>query len=441
MIPHSTQQHNNPSTIEAQRGLASYFPILISLGVTMYGFYLFLTTITTSQTAIYLTVAFLAILILFIEAHRTMLLLDFFNSKLTNKLHNNVKIAHFSIVMSGIITALFIALDMWGAIQASDSVERMLAKGITTSSKAYQLLEDEATNGTKMKREYNQELKAYNDAKNSHYAQCNQAWRLPTYRTKNSECKSQFKQDLPTAPTNTKGSIDAKQYEALENQALAKIQGYKEIFFYVFFGFSLLLNYFAVSDIVNQYRKNDRELTPETIKELKNRYELLQAEKLTHLEGSTRLQAQKAHEKTTIDLGIEALIHDIRLAKEQRAYENMKKVPIAIHHRPHDMERYKYGFVGNNTEPYNTDSYSTEPYNTVDLSKFDDREVELIKLLWRDGGVHPHGSLTNRDTVLDTIGNNKANANRLRDLYNKLLKHDYIYKRVGYFAKVNLGGN
>ncbi|MBN2824844.1 MAG: hypothetical protein JXQ76_05940 [Campylobacterales bacterium] len=436
MIPNNTQQ-SNPSHIEAQRGINSYFPILISLGVTTYGFYLFLNTITTSQTAIYLTVAFLAILILFIEAHRTMLLLDFFNSKLTNKLHDNVKIAHFSIVMSGIITALFIALDMWGAIQASDSVERMLAKGIATSSKAYQLLEDEATNGTKMKREYNQELKAYNEAKDSHYTQCNQAWRLPTYRTKNSECKSQFKQELPTAPnSNTKGSIDAKQYEALENQALAKIQGYKEIFFYVFFGFSLLLNYFAVSDIVNQYRKNDRELTPETIKELKNRYELLQAEKLTHLEGSTRLQAQKAHEKTTIDLGIEALIHDIRLAKEQRAYENMKKVPIAIHHRPHDMEQYKYGFVGSNT-----DSYSTEPYNTdtIDLSKFNSNEIELIKLLWRNGNVHPHGSLTNRDTVLKEIGNTKAKANELRDLYNKLLEHDYIYKRVGYFAKANLG--
>lgn len=190
MITQNEPINNNPAEIEAQRGLNSYFPILISLGVTTYGFYAFLTTILSNLWALYATVAFLAMLILFIEAHRTQELLNYLNSLLKVKLDKTLKPRIFSMIVATVITVLFVALDMFGAFQISDKIERMLIEGIATNSKAYQLLEERAKSGADAMDAHRKDVQAYQTAKREHDTQCNQAWRLPTYRTKNTECKS-----------------------------------------------------------------------------------------------------------------------------------------------------------------------------------------------------------------------------------------------------------
>jgi hypothetical protein len=74
----------------------------------------------------------------------------------------------------------------------------------------------------------------------------------------------------------------------------------------------------------------------------------------------------------------------------------------------------------------------------LDKGLFTDVELELITILWDGNNVKAHDSLVTRKEVLKVIGDTKINTNLLRDLYKKLLEHDYIYKRVGYFAKVGV---
>ncbi|CAA6805238.1 MAG: Unknown protein [uncultured Sulfurovum sp.] len=99
-----------------------------------------------------------------------------------------------------------------------------------------------------------------------------------------------------------------------------------------------------------------------------------------------------------------------------------------------------------NTQPLNesviTKKKETEPLNEsvkrIDLKNYSTGDLELIDLLWKQRTVKRNDQLETRDNVLKIIGDNKNNTLRLRNLYKKLLEDGYIYKRVGYFAKVEL---
>jgi hypothetical protein len=74
----------------------------------------------------------------------------------------------------------------------------------------------------------------------------------------------------------------------------------------------------------------------------------------------------------------------------------------------------------------------------LDSSLFTNEELKLITILWDNGNVKTNDSLVTRKEVLTIIGDTKVNTTLLRDLYKKLLQLKYIYKRVGYFAKVEV---
>jgi len=74
----------------------------------------------------------------------------------------------------------------------------------------------------------------------------------------------------------------------------------------------------------------------------------------------------------------------------------------------------------------------------MDLKNYSPDDLELIDLLWKQATVKRDDQLETRDNVLKVIGDNKNNTLRLRNLYKKLLDDNYIYKRVGYFSKVEV---
>jgi hypothetical protein len=76
--------------------------------------------------------------------------------------------------------------------------------------------------------------------------------------------------------------------------------------------------------------------------------------------------------------------------------------------------------------------------NRLDSSLFTSEEMKLITILWDGNNVKQHDPLVIRRDILKVIGDTKINTVSLRNLYKKLLELDYIYKRVGYFAKVGL---
>jgi len=430
-------EDNSLEEIEVERGIGSYFPIFISLGITLYGMYLFLSTITPNTNIIYSTLAFMGILILFIEAHRTDLLKDYLSSKLSKEIHTELKISNFALFMSGVITMLFISLDLWGALQSSDKIERLLVVGIVENSKEYKILDDKAKSGVEANKIYSERLALYNKAKKEHYKDCNKRWKLPKYRTHNASCKDKFKQVPPNqSDIKVSTSISSEDYKALSNKAKLTIQGYRDIFFYVFFGFSLLLNYFAVSTLINQYRYKLKELTEDVSQELLHRYELLHNEKINKLKESTKIQQEKTHEKSMIDVMMESLIYDIRLAKDYKALESMKQIPIAI--TSNEYANNRGGFIDLSKNIDQSVNDQSVP-NRLDTSLFSEDENKLISLLYRSVSTD-NTLLTPRTELHKLLGNSRATNEALRHLYKKLVKYGYAEQKkgVGYIAKVIL---
>jgi len=142
----------NFTEIEVKRGIGSYFPIFISLGITLYRFYLFLQTIIIDNPfALYATVGFLGVVILYIESHRASLLAEFLSSKLMKRVIDSVKVSYVGFMMAFFTTGVFVALDKWGALQGADSVERMLIEGIVKHSEQYKIEDAKAKSGEKLK--------------------------------------------------------------------------------------------------------------------------------------------------------------------------------------------------------------------------------------------------------------------------------------------------
>jgi hypothetical protein len=464
----------NFTEIEVKRGIGSYFPIAVSLGITLYGFYLFLQTIIIDNPfAIYATVAFLGVVIIYIESHRANLLAEYLSAKLKKRVRDSVAIPYIGFVMAFAVTGVFVALDTWGALQGADSVERMLIEGIVKHSEQYKIEEAKAKSGVNEAKEYQQQLREWREAKNTHYQGCNDAWRVPTYRTKNQQCKDKFTEVKPVAVTGGSGVIPIATYEAMEAKAKADIEGYRVFFFWGFLAFSILLNYFAVSSFFTQYRKKRNNLNDDVVAELNNQLMALEALEIKKLQKQTEVKKETQEKKDFIDVELEKAGEYVSIAKRSTTLNNRRLLVNKIANKEDytDMQDSKAGFVLNPFGDESNNNHSVKPngYNQtvkpkeekeaknsnndssvnqtviterltdrLDSSLFTDVELELITILWDGNNVKAHDSLVTRKEVLKVIGDTKINTNLLRDLYKKLLKHDYIYKRVGYFAKVEL---
>jgi len=418
---------NDLTAIEVKRGISSYFPILISLGVTLYGFYLFLQTVVDTEYVIYLTLAFLGILLVYIEHHRAELIADWLGSRLEKLVNKLATIPTIGFMVGIAITVLFIALDTWGAMQSADSIERMLVNGIVKNSEQYKIEDAKAKSGVNEAKAYQEQLREWRTAKSEHYDSCNQSWRVPRYRTKNQQCKDKFREAKPTAVNSTGGTIALGTYNAMEAKAKADVSGYRKMFFWIFLGFSILLNYFAMASLFNQYRKKRKELTVDMIDELTDRLELMNAEKINKISMSTKAQKQKLEEKNIIDVEIEKETYNIVIAKRAKALMRKREIPLKIMDNEHIMENKKAGFVAT---PF---SFNQQKEESSNLSG-----EELIYALYADvnitTGDEKDRKLITRAKVINTT--KRTEVQNLSKIYSILTKRGIVELRgnKGYFA-------
>jgi hypothetical protein len=419
-------QENDLTAIEVQRGIGSYFPIFVSLGITLYGFFLFLQTIVDSKYVIYGTLAFLGVLLVYIEHHRAGLIADFLGSTLEKLINSLATIPSIGLAVGMAITVLFIALDTWGAMQSADSIERMLVDGIVKHSEQYKIENAKAKSGVNEAKAYQEQLREWRTSKNEHYAGCNASWKVPKYRTKNQQCKDKFSEAKPTAVTSSGGTIAISTYNSMEEKAKEDVAGYRKMFFWVFLGFSILLNYFAMATLFNQYRKKRKELTPEIIDELTDRMELMNAEKINKISMSTKAQKQKLEEKNIIDVEIEKETYNIVIAKRTKALTRKKEIPLKIMNNQNIMEQQKAGFVFN---PFSEEKPKQQDTNIKEVSK-SKTEEELIKSLYQDGYLKEGDKLTSKTLMIDIHNRNEDKF--YKDVMKKLTTGGMIEFRVGH---------
>jgi len=420
-------KENDLTAIEVERGLGSYFPILISLGVTLSGFYLFLLTIIDTEYVIYLTLAFLGVLLIYIEHHRAGLIGDWLGSRLEKLVNKLATIPTIGFMVGIAITVLFIALDTWGAMQSADSIERMLVNGIVKHSEQYKIENAKAKSGVNEAKAYQEQLREWRTAKKEHYSSCDKSWRVPKYRTKNQQCKDKFSEVKPTAVNSTGGTIPISIYNSMEAKAKEDVAGYRKMFFWVFLGFSILLNYFAMASLFNQYRRKRKELTVDMIDELTDRLELINAEKINKISLSTQAQKQKLEEKNIIDVEIEKETYNIAIAKRVKSLTRKRKIPLEIMNNEDTMENKKAGFV---LAPFSLNQQKEESSNVSG--------EELIQALYAGVNMNTGDKKDKKLTVKSKVINStkRAEVQKLSSVYNILTTNGIIELRgnKGYFA-------
>ena len=428
-IVQQINHENDLTAIEVQRGIGSYFPIFVSLGITLYGFYLFLQTIVDSPIVINSTLIFLGVLLIYIEHHRAGLIADYLGSTLEKLINKLATIPSIGLGVGMAITVLFIALDTWGAMQSADSIERMLVDGIVKHSEQYKIENAKAKSGVNEAKAYQERLREWRTAKTEHYNGCNASWRVPTYRTKNQQCKDKFTEVKPTAAVNSAGgTIAIGTYNEMEAKAKADVSGYRKMFFWIFLGFSILLNYFAMASLFNQYRKKRKELTAEVIDELTDRMELINAEKLNKLSLSTQMQKVKLEEKNYIDVELEKETYNIVLAKKLKALSRKREIPLKIANNENIGEQQKAGFIIN---PFSNESVTVQDakINTKPLSK-----IDIVQQLFTGIEEREDNKLTSKTSIIDT--ENRTEDRHYKEVMEILKSYEIVkFKRGhGYYA-------
>jgi len=434
------EYENNLTEIRVQRGVIGYFPIFISLGITLFGLFGFIAGLTTNQLYIYLGLAFAGALILFIESQRTNLLVDYYSSKLEEFVNDEATKPVFGLFVALVFTGVFIGLDMFGANSMSIYVKQQMVENKVVNSKAYQLAEKEAKNGTKLQNIHLDQMKDWRKAQKMAMFTCE---RMPkNYVTRKMQCRKEWNKNNPIPKMKdikSSGDVGFGDFSKMESEAKSDLNHYDEYFYYAFFILSLLLNYLAVSSIFNQYRAKSKELNSDMIEVLKDRFEAMQTEKLNKMRGSNHAIESKLKEFYDISVELEKEDYNLTISRRNNVLNHRRNTINNIEY----VEAYPSAKAGkldlgkeSQKDIYN-ESVKPNGYNQgIDFNLFDLQEQELVRLLW--GDVNQVGdSLTTRNKVLESIGNTKINTIRLRDLYKKLMELDYIYKKVGYFAKVS----
>lgn len=373
-------RENNLTEIEVQRGLTSYFPVGVSLGLTLFGVFGFLATFVTDHRVIYLILAFLGLLILFIEHNRTYNIADFLGSKLESRIDKDVKIPFLGLFVALSITVLFIAMDLFGSMTLSDYIERMMIEGIVKNSESYQIEKQKADSGVNEKIQYQKDLALWRLDRDTYYKDCDSKWSIPAYKTKNTQCRKEFTQKEPMLDKNIVGVVDINVYNKLKNEATKEVSGYRDYFFWVFLALSISLNYFALVNLFNQYRFKSKELTHDMIDELRNRFEEIKTEKLNKIRMSTDAMLMKLEEKNIIDVDIEEQQYDILLARRQVMRDGRARIANNIVNGVNLMEHRRAGFIG--------------LPNTM-------TDNELIDKLFDNGKIQKYGKLILKADIVD----------------------------------------
>ena len=432
---------NNLTEIQIQRGIIGYFPIFISLGITLFGLFGFIVGLTTNQNYIYLGLAFSGALILFIESQRTNLLQDFYSSLLELNVNEEVKKPIFGFFMAIIFTIVFIGLDMFGANSMAIYVKAQMVENKVVNSKAYQLAEAEAKNGTRIQNIYLKEMEEWRKAQRMHNFTCAS---LPkNYVSKKIACKKEFyiKNPKPKkADIKSSGDVGFGDFTKIENEAKISLNHYDTYFYYAFFILSLLLNYLAVSSIFNQFRAKDRELDKDMIEVLKNRFIAMKTAKLNKMRNSNQAIEDKLDEAYIIDVELEKSNYDINIKRRFKTLEDRNKEINKIEYTKQypTSKVAKIDIVPTTNQGSNQDDNTNHGYNHgYDLESFNDREKELISMLWDD--VKQVGDkLKPRSAILKDIGDNKSNTLMFTTLYQKLTDEGMAYRKGGYIAKIVL---
>ena len=342
------EQENNLTEIQVQRGTMSYIPVLISLMITLFGLYGFADTLIKNEIYLYGVLGVLASIILLMEHNRTNLFGDWFGSLLEENINKDVKKPIIGFIIAILVTGVFIALDVFGAISMSTYVQKNMIENTVVESKAYQLAEANAKSGAETTKIYLSMLKDWRADKKEAFNSCDKSYPISKSPKGNNWCKDEWskKNKKPKSDNiKTNSSVDLNIFKELESDAKVSLNGYEDYFFYAFLVLSMLLNYLAVASILNQYRSKDKHLTSDMIEVLRDRFESIENEKLLKMRNSNDVIESKLRESFELDVGIEEATYNINTDRKREVLNHRRELANGVNNKEY-REQYPKNKAG-----------------------------------------------------------------------------------------------
>ena len=409
-------------------------------------------------------------------------LAKYYNSIIRKDIIKSGKILKVNLFIFFLALLFMVMFDFVGSYATATYAQSKYREFKTTDSKEFELLEEKATNAKSEVSLYKLELATYQKDKAEASVTCSEKWKgwKSKYKAK---CKEDWeaKHPKPIKP-NSNTTVSVKDYTELKesnnNDFLSR--NIFNIVLFLSLALTMILQYTTVSEIKDNFDSIKETLTVLVLGILQDRLAELETNMIVHETKRNEVISQGDKREKEHKRDFEKLGKAIELMTFKKAVESREKTVLKISNNQNVMEHKKAGFVvnpfgdnetvkrsskqplneteqreplngehekrGQKTQPLNesviTDRKETQPLNGVvkriELKNYSHDDLELIDLLWKQSTVKRNDQLETRDNIIKIIGDNKNNTLRLRNLYKKLLKDDYIYKRVGYFAKVEL---
>ena len=446
--------------------LALFFSGLIST----YGIYSILLSLGIEGNTMYKAIGIFVLILIVADTFKRGALARFYNSKIRNVIVDS-KVLKMQLVVSALALSFMVVFDIVGSFSTANYVEAKYQEFQATSSKEFELLESNAKVGQSDQSLYSQELTIWQSDKKTAYQNCNDLWK--GYKAKyKAKCKKEWDNDKKNAKPikpNTNGSVSVDDYKSVKDDANSDFLS--EYIFYIILFLSLaltmLLQYTTISEIDNKKDDIDQSLTSMVIGILQDRLTELETNMIQHETERNELISDADKKEKSLGRDFETRGKAIALLGLSKAVDARgKTVQRIANNEAMPTVNKKAGFVHNvfgDDEPLNEDRYNEQAQNStqtnqslnesvitktvneqnlvvkqIDLKEYNAWEIEIIGLLWKGATVKRTEQLETRDNVLKVIGNNKTKTVRLSKLYQKLLQDEFIYKKIGYFAKVEL---
>ncbi|MBU1667600.1 hypothetical protein KKC13_04220 [bacterium] len=456
--------------ISSSHDLKSIGGLLVSGVISTFGVYSvikpFFEGVSTLNTAL---IAFVMVLIIFDTIKRGALT-KFFNSLLKKKIIGS-KPKKGYLVISVFATIFMVLLDGLGSWSTAEKGADLYTQFKTNSSTEYQILQQNAETGKATAQNYTIELSAWQQSKADAQQTCNEKWNGWKAKYK-AQCKEEWNTANPMPTQTADGQIKIDDYQSIKNDRQGFLDEYLFIIlFTLLLLMTLLMQYLTIAKIYDDYNEIEEGLTFERIEFINDTIQEHETILSEHEQQVAEMMANSTREKKGQDRKFQEVGEAIAITHKKKMVETRGKTVKRIANNVYvPKEESKAGFAynpfgdeGNNQsvkpngynqtvkpneekEPIKEDNNQSVNQTVIteqltdrlDSSLFNGLEMELIGLLWAEGEVKQHDALLTRKEALGIIGDTKINTNLLRDLYKKLLEYDYIYKRVGYFAKVEL---
>lgn len=331
----------------------------------------------------------------------------------------NFHIMSFMTVLSVLVVMM---IDATGAYSTAVFVEQTMQKSSVTDSLDYEILEKNkaAESITLSSTKYQEALQIFNTNKQQHINNCNQAWRVPRYRTKNGQCMDKFKQSEPIkSDFVVSAAINKKDIEKIKND---NSNFFTENIFYMVFGIVglilLVLNFLTLTEMYQKFKSIIRALTPTRIEIVRGH---LEADAKERDESERRkLLIEQTHAEEQNQMEEEAI--ELNRTLERSSDEKMLN-ELKTRNRNENVrnEEYKITLRGKNKK-----SKTQKSDNTKKMEKLE--EKELIEILLNN--YDDSGKIISKKDVINI--DNREQDKLYKKVVGDLMVQNEITYRKGY---------